>query len=100
MARKEFKRHNTGFICSACKTENPPAARSERNHCYACLRSMHVDGETPGDRQSDCGGIMEPIKLEHSGAKGYILIHRCEKCGKEHRNKVADDDQGVERIAG
>lgn len=99
MARKDFKKFNTGFTCVSCKTENPPALRSERNHCRKCLRSLHVDDETPGDRASECFGVMEPIGLEYSGAKGYVILHRCEKCAKTHRNRAAEDDERLDRLS-
>lgn len=99
MSRKDFKKHNTGFVCQVCKAQNEPASHSERNHCRVCLRSLHVDGETPGDRAGDCGGVMEPIRLEYSGEKGYMIVHRCENCGKEHRNKTQEDDENIQRLA-
>ena len=49
----------------------------------------------PGDRAEECGGMMEPIRIE--GVTGrYILIHRCIVCAVERRNKVAaEDDMNV-----
>lgn len=99
MARKDFKKFNTGFICISCKHENPPAPQSERNHCRKCLRTMHVDGETPGDRESVCGGVMTPVGLEYKGNKGYVILHRCESCGKTHKNRAAEDDEGIDRLS-
>ena len=77
---------------------NPPLIRGERNHCRACLYSLHVDVETPGDRQSSCGGAMQPIALEYKGSKGFMLKHHCVKCGKEILNSTADDDERIERV--
>ncbi|HEC21054.1 MAG TPA: RNHCP domain-containing protein [Candidatus Peregrinibacteria bacterium] len=90
--RKEFQQINQGFTCKNCGQENPPAPKSCRNHCIHCLYSLHVDEETPGDRLSDCKGLMKPISLDQSGKKGYIITHQCEACGKIIRNKVAPDD--------
>ena len=54
---------NTGFICQNCGKEVLPLTDgSYRNHCPFCLYSLHVD-IIPGDRASDCGGIMKPIKI-------------------------------------
>ena len=55
--------HDT-FICKVCgRTVVPENAGSDhRNHCPNCLSSLHVDIE-PGDRESSCGGIMEPIAV-------------------------------------
>jgi hypothetical protein len=35
---------------------------------------------------------MTPIGIDHSGKKGWILIHECKKCHKKIRNKMAEDD--------
>lgn len=35
---------------------------------------------------------MEPIGVLSSGRKGWIVIHRCTRCGAERRNKAALDD--------
>lgn len=35
---------------------------------------------------------MEPIGLTQSGKKGWILLHKCTKCGQTARNKMAEDD--------
>ncbi|PIQ77822.1 RNHCP domain-containing protein [Candidatus Peregrinibacteria bacterium CG11_big_fil_rev_8_21_14_0_20_46_8] len=96
MPRKDFIKHNQAFICSSCKSENPPLEGGERNHCRSCLYSLHVDAETPGDRQSSCKGRMEPARVEYKGAKGFMVVHRCVQCGKEIANRLApDDDQTI-----
>jgi hypothetical protein len=38
---------------------------------------------------------MEPIGVTQSGKKGWILLHKCTKCGVIIRNKMADDDNMV-----
>jgi hypothetical protein len=45
----------------------------------------------PGDRASDCGGALEPVSALPDPKKGYIIIHRCQKCGELRRNKAAYD---------
>ena len=61
-----YKTHTCSdtFICMVCgRTVAPENAGSgHRNHCPNCLASLHLDIE-PGDRESDCGGIMEPIAV-------------------------------------
>ena len=76
------------FVCKVCgRTVIPENAGSDhRNHCPNCLSSLHVDID-PGDRASDCGGIMEPVAVWVR--KG---IHRCKRCGVLHSNRVAADD--------
>jgi len=92
MSRKDFKSRNEGFKCLKCGFVNEPAATSNRNHCCKCLYSQHVDLETPGDRKSDCGALMDPIKLDYNGKKGFMILHKCTKCGKEMWNRSAEDD--------
>ena len=52
------------FTCKNCgRVVVPAGAGSDhRNHCPNCLFSLHVDVE-PGDRESDCGSLMEPISV-------------------------------------
>ena len=97
--RKKFIVRNEPFVCGNCGYENPPLRAGCRNHCRKCLYSLHVDLETPGDRESECGGLMKPVGLDYSGKKGYVIVHQCEKCGKKIKNKAAeDDDQEALRI--
>ena len=59
---------------------------------------MHLDKEYPGDRQSECLGLMQPISLDKNAKKGWIIYHKCLKCGKMVLNKAADDDDLQELI--
>lgn len=93
MARKDFMKRNGGFTCLKCGVENAPGEKRERNHCFSCLWSLHVDYETPGDRQSDCRSLMEPAGLAYRGNKGFMILHRCGKCRKEMWNRAAEDDE-------
>ncbi len=82
------------FTCEHCGRAVEPLGRGTyRNHCPFCLYSKHVDKEGPGDRASDCRGLMEPIALDQDGKKGFVLIHHCLLCRHEQRNKAAPDDQ-------
>ena len=56
-----------------------------------CLYSKHLD-INPGDRAETCHGILEPIGLEISPKKGYVIIFKCKKCGAIRKNKAAEDD--------
>ncbi|KEF34998.1 MULTISPECIES: RNHCP domain-containing protein [Deinococcus] len=83
---------NNAFVCLHCGAQVQPLQNgSVRNHCPQCLHSRHVD-VLPGDRASDCGGEMEPVGVEYSGKKGWVILHRCRRCGHEGRNKAALDD--------
>ena len=61
-----YKTHpcHDSFICKVCGRPVMPdgAGSDHRNHCPNCLSSLHVDRKR-GDREADCGGIMEPIAV-------------------------------------
>ncbi|MCL2519068.1 MAG: RNHCP domain-containing protein [Oscillospiraceae bacterium] len=90
MQTKRFTKNDGGFICKHCGLKVEPLGYTSRNHCPACLWSVHLD-EMPGDRKSLCMGEMEPIGAETDAKKGYIIIHRCTKCGCIRRNKTAHE---------
>lgn len=88
MKTKKFQKRKENFTCQNCGLF--VEGGGYRNHCPKCLWSKHVD-INPGDRQSDCRGIMEPMGLvTKKGEKA--IIHKCQKCGLKKRNKQADDD--------
>ena len=96
MARR-FQRRIEDFVCERCG--RAVAGDGFTNHCPACLWSKHVDRQ-PGDRAAGCGGLMAPVALE-SRAEGYLLTHRCERCGHEKRNRSdpADDTAAILALA-
>jgi DNA-directed RNA polymerase subunit RPC12/RpoP len=83
---------NEAFVCKNCKKANDKAQKTCRNHCKFCLYSLHVDKTIPGDRKSGCLSLMEPKYIDYHTNKGFQIIHKCLKCGKEIPNKTADDD--------
>ena len=84
----QFKRKTEDFVCEKCGVE--VEGNGYTNHCPECLWSKHVD-IFPGDRAGDCGGMMEPIRVEKKG-KEYLIIHKCLKCGFEKPNKAVKED--------
>ncbi|THF88162.1 RNHCP domain-containing protein [Deinococcus sp. KSM4-11] len=83
---------NNAFVCGHCGRQVAPLRNgSVRNHCPHCLHSLHVDIQ-PGDRASTCHGLMVPVAVEQSGKKGWVLVHRCTRCGFVGRNRAALDD--------
>lgn len=88
---KTFSKNDNEFICRVCGKSVPVLNSSSRDHCTRCLCSIHVD-INPGDRQNDCMGTLIPIEIETSSKKGYVIKYKCEKCGKLHNNKAANDD--------
>ena len=85
---KRFTRRIEDFTCEHCGTL--VHGDGYTNHCPQCLWSKHVDNN-PGDRESDCGGMMEPIAIE-SKKDGYIITHKCQECGKIIRQHSAEND--------
>ena len=90
MEQKRFTKNDDSFVCAHCGREVQPLGYTSRNHCPFCLWSMHLD-IFPGDRASECGGKMEPVRVEPDPKKGYVIVHRCQKCGELHRNKAAHE---------
>ena len=97
-----YKNHpcNDSFTCKVCgRLVTPDAAGTDhRNHCPNCLSSLHVDIE-PGDREADCGGIMEPIAVWVRGKGEWAIIHRCRRCGALSSNRVAADDNPMKLMS-
>lgn len=91
MEAKRFAKNDSGFECENCGKAVPPLGYSSRNHCPFCLWSLHLD-ENPGDRAADCGGKMRPVAAEPDPKKGYVITHRCERCGASRRCRSAADD--------
>lgn len=50
-----------------------------------------MDDKEPGDRLSECQGLMEPINVETRHGV-YVILHRCTECGHERTNKSVTDD--------
>lgn len=91
---------NDSFTCRVCgrPVVSAGAGSDHRNHCPNCLSSMHVD-EEPGDRESDCGGIMEPIGVWVRKNGEWAILHRCRRCGKISSNRVAADDNPMKLMS-
>ncbi|MCI9087146.1 MAG: RNHCP domain-containing protein [Clostridia bacterium] len=88
---RRFTEIDEAFICENCEKPIEPLGYTCRDHCSYCLCSKHVD-VNPGDREEDCHGLLEPIRVELDSKKGYVIIYRCKKCGAIRKNKAANDD--------
>lgn len=88
LQQKRFTKNDDGFICAHCGRQVEPLGYSSRNHCPFCLWSLHVD-ILPGDRANECGGELEPIRVEPDAKKGYIIVTKCRKCGEIRRCRAA-----------
>lgn len=87
------KSQNTALRCESCGLDVVPVTNgSFRNHCPACLWSVHVDIH-PGDRASRCHGLMEPTGVRWHPRKGPQLVHECVVCGHRQVNRIARDSR-------
>ncbi len=89
--QKKFTKIDEEFICDNCGSKVEKLGYTCRDHCPICLYSKHVD-INPGDRQENCHGDLEPISIEISSKKGYVIVYKCKKCGAIRKNKAAEDD--------
>ena len=85
---KKFNRKIEDFVCENCGAKIK--GNGYTNHCPKCLYSKHVD-INPGDRACLCGGLMKPIGILQKNGN-FIILHKCEKCGFERKNKVQEID--------
>ena len=79
------------FICENCGKEVPKLHYTSRDHCPYCLYAKHVD-INPGDRAKECNRMLEPIGIENSHKKGYVIVYKCKKCDAIRKNIAAKDD--------
>ena len=88
------------FVCKHCgrTVVSAGAGSDHRNHCPYCLCSQHLD-ITPGDREADCGGLMEPIAVWVRKNGEWAIIHRCRVCGELSSNRIAADDNPVKLMS-
>ena len=78
------------FICENCNKQVEKLNYTARDHCPFCLYSKHLD-IMPGDRKNTCKGMLKPLEIEKY-KNTYKIIYMCEKCGKKHKNIIANDD--------
>ena len=96
MQDKKFKMIDESFTCLNCKQKVNVLRYTARDHCPNCLYSVHLD-INPGDRASNCKGILVPKGIEKSKKGDYKILYKCSKCGKETKNIKAFDDN-MEKI--
>lgn len=97
-----YKTHSCkdSFTCKVCgrPVVSAGAGSEHRNHCPNCLSSLHLDIE-PGDREADCGGIMDPVGVWVRKNGEWAIIHRCRSCGHLSSNRVAADDNPMKLMS-
>lgn len=87
---ERFIMRDENFTCAVCGKSVKKLGYTARDHCPHCLSSLHVDN-FPGDRKSECKGVLEPIGIERN-KKGVQIVYRCTVCGQIKKNIAADDD--------
>ncbi len=87
---KKFNEIDIPFKCINCGYDVEPLGYTSRDHCPNCLYALHVD-INPGDRASNCKGILKPIDFENFKG-GYKIIYKCDKCNMIRKNIFAKDD--------
>lgn len=87
---KKFTMRDDDFICENCHKNVTKLGYTARDHCPYCLYSKHVD-INPGDRENECGGMLEPIGIEKF-KNTYKIIYKCQKCHQIHKNIISNDD--------
>jgi DNA-directed RNA polymerase subunit RPC12/RpoP len=86
---KNFKRVTEDFVCGNCG--NQVKGDGYTDHCPKCLWGKHVDETIPGDRESDCGGLMEPIRAIYTKDK-FRIVYKCTKCRHEFEVREGEGD--------
>jgi hypothetical protein len=74
---KNFVRRIEDFVCENCGQR--VVGDGYTDHCPKCLWGKHVDREIPGDRASECRGMMEPIKSSFEKGE-FKILYQCSGC--------------------
>lgn len=86
---KNFKRVKENFRCEKCGYEVNGDGYTD--HCPKCLWGKHVDREIPGDRASECRGMLEPVGAEYKSDK-FKIHYKCMRCNYEFWVRESTDD--------
>jgi len=87
--QKNFRKVKEDFVCENCGFKVKGSGYTD--HCPKCLYSKHVD-INPGDRASNCDGLMKPIGVKVLKPGKYKIYYKCQKCGYKHKVKSSKDD--------
>lgn len=74
---KNFIKRKENFVCENCGEK--VVGDGYTDHCPRCLWGKHVDRDVPGDRMSDCGGLMKPIETNYLAGK-FKIHYKCSRC--------------------
>ena len=88
---KNFIRKIENFRCENCGWE--VVGNGYTDHCPKCLWGKHVDREIPGDRASDCRGMLEPVEAVYQMSDlRFQIKYKCRKCRHEFRVRSYEED--------
>jgi phage FluMu protein Com len=88
MVDKKFQRKKEDFICEKCGAVVKGGGYTD--HCPKCLTGKHVDNN-PGDRASNCLGLMFPIRAYYKNSS-FIIVYKCNRCSRIKEIKAAAED--------
>ena len=83
------KKVTEDFECNVCGEKI--VGDGYTDHCPRCLWGKHVDEVIPGDRESGCKGLMEPVGTDRVKGEDKI-VYTCRKCGHKFRVRLAEND--------
>jgi rubrerythrin len=86
---KNFIKKKEDFMCGNCGYR--VVGDGYTDHCPKCLWGKHVDEEIPGDRASECKGLMEPIRAVYQKDK-FRIVYKCQKCRHEFEVREGKGD--------
>jgi len=88
--RKNPIHRDESFQCCVCQRLVAEGKVQIRDHCPFCLHGLHLD-IVPGDRASDCKGVLIPQHVETGNAQTWIY-YSCKKCEHSFRVRSHPDD--------
>ncbi|HBP51590.1 TPA: hypothetical protein DD455_04650 [Candidatus Shapirobacteria bacterium] len=86
---RNFIKKKENFKCENCGFE--VSGDGYTDHCPKCLWGKHVDEEIPGDRASECGGLMKAVESTYVSGR-YKIHYRCGICRHEFWVREGEDD--------
>ena len=79
---KNFIRVKQNFTCQNCGQK--VSGNGYTDHCPNCLWGKHVDLDIPGDRASDCRGLLKPLRVVFEKGN-YRIYYKCANCTHQFR---------------
>lgn len=70
-----------------CRRWGIPPATTVRAVSARCTSTS-----CPGDRASGCRGLMRPVAVTTDAKRGFVITHKCVKCGHTRNNRAQKDD--------